>query len=129
RFFGRVGYPFVQPAGWLFALRHHVPVSTFEGVVGNLFLDRDGQWFQVQSRGVALSDDARPYAVEGLQLGPKPPARVTGPVRLLLPFFAKEPILVHLVGQVPAGARAAVWNGVTVPVSDEARGLRLLVPV
>jgi len=129
RFFARVGYPFVQPAGWLFAQRHHVSASTFEGVVGNWFLDRDGQWFQVQSRGTALSEDARPYAADGLQLGPKPPARVTGPVRLLLPMFAKEPIVVHLVGSVPSGARAAVWNGVALPVSDEARGLRFAVPV
>ena len=53
RVFGAIGYPFVQPAGWLFALWHRVPASTFEDVVGNWFLDRDGQWFMVQSQGHA----------------------------------------------------------------------------
>src|SRR5205823_323462 len=33
KFFERVGYPFVQPVGWLFALYHRAPVSSFEGVV------------------------------------------------------------------------------------------------
>ena len=71
----------MQPAGWLFALAHHVPASTFEGVVGNWFLDRDGQWFQVQSHGhAARRDDARAFVIDGLELGPpKTPARVTGP--------------------------------------------------
>ncbi len=129
RFFGVVGYPFVQPAGWLFALVHHVPASTFEGVVGNWFLDRDGQWFQVQSRVMALDDSARPYVVDGLALGkPKTPARVTGPVRLLVPMFAREPIIVHLVGKIAPGARTAAWNGRAVAVLDEARGLRVPVP-
>ena len=81
RLFGVIGYPFVQPAGWLFALAHHVPASTFEGVVGNWFLDRDGQWFQVQSHGARARRGARAAtSSSGLQLGiPKTPARVTGP--------------------------------------------------
>ncbi len=129
RFFGAVGDPFVQPAGWLFALAHHVPPSTFEDVVGNWFLDRDGQWLMVQSRGTALDEAARGYVVEGLALGPpKTAARVTGPIRLMLPMFAAEPIVVHLVGRVPPGVRAAAWNGVSVTVADEAKGVRLSVP-
>lgn len=128
RFFGAIGYPFVQPAGWLFALRWRVPASTFEGVVGNWFLDRDGQWFQVQSRALPLDATAAPYAVAGLALWPKGPATVTGPVRLLLPMFAAEPILVRLFGKVPPGTRAARWNGVDVPVRDEPGALRLDVP-
>ena len=128
RVFGVVGYPFVQPAGWLFALRHHVPASTFEDVVGNWFLDRDGQWLMVQSKGTAFDASARGYAVAGLAIGDRPPARVTGPIRLLLPMFAAEPIVVHLGGRVPAGTRAAAWNGVPVPLFDEPRGVRLSVP-
>jgi hypothetical protein len=129
RVFGAIGYPFVQPAGWLFALWHHVPVSTFENVVGNWFLDRDGQWLMVQSRGTPLDDSARGYAISGLVLGPpKTPARVTGPIRLLLPMFAAEPIVVHLAGHVPAGTRTATWNGRVIPVADEPRGLHLVVP-
>ena len=63
--FGAIGYPFVQPAGWLFALRHHVPASAFENVVGNWFLDRDGQWLQVQTKGTALDVSARGYVRRG----------------------------------------------------------------
>jgi hypothetical protein len=36
---------------------------------------------------------------------------------------------VHLVARVPPGARSAAWNGVTVPITDEAAGVRLNVPV
>jgi hypothetical protein len=98
-------------------------------VVGNWFLDRDGQWLMVQSRGTALDDSARGYAISGLLVGPpKTPARVTGPIRLLLPMFAAEPIVVHLAGHVAPGARTAAWNGHAVPVTDEAKGVRLLVP-
>ncbi|HEX9102670.1 MAG TPA: hypothetical protein VF997_10720 [Polyangia bacterium] len=129
RVFGVIGYPFVQPAGWLFALAHHVPASMFEDVVGNWFLDRDGQWLMVQSRGTALDETARGYVVGGLAVGPpKTPARVTGPIRMLLPMFAGEPIVVHLAGRVPAGARTAAWNGVPVSVADEPKGVRLSVP-
>ena len=129
RVFGVIGYPFVQPAGWLFALAHHVPASTFEDVVGNWFLDRDGQWFQVQSKGTPLDETARGYVLSGLAVGPpKTPARVTGPIRMLLPMFAAEPIVVHLAGRVPAGERAATWNGVTVKAYDEPKGVRLVVP-
>ena len=129
RLFGVIGYPFVQPAGWLFALAHRVPASTFESVVGNWFLDRDGQWLQVQSRGTALDDGARGYVAAGLALGPpRTPAQVVGPIRLLLPMFAAEPIVVHLAGRVPPGARAAAWNGVPVTISNEPRGIRLTVP-
>ncbi|MCU1279857.1 MAG: hypothetical protein JWM53_3403, partial [bacterium] len=130
RLFGALGYPFVQPAGWLFALVHHVPASTFEGVVGNWFLDRDGQWFQVQSRGIPLDDGARGYTISGLALGPpKTPARVTGPVRLLLPMFAAEPVVVRLVGHLAAGPRAAAWNGQPLVIFDDPKGARINVPV
>jgi hypothetical protein len=129
RVFGIIGYPFVQPAGWLFALTHRVPVSTFEEVEGNWFLDRDGQWFQVQSKGTAVDDSARGYVLGGLAIGPpKTPARVTGPIRMLLPMFAAEPITVHLVGHVPPGERAGTWNGVHVQFVDEPKGVRMIVP-
>ena len=53
---------------------------------------------------------------------PKAPARVTGPVRMLLPMFAAEPIAVHFVGAVPRGERKATWNGAPVAAYDEPRG-------
>jgi hypothetical protein len=128
RVFGVIGYPFVQPAGWLFALAHHVPASTFEDVVGNWFLDRDGQWFQVQSKGTPLDETARGYVINGLQLGPpKTPARVTGPIRMLLPMFAAEPITVFFMGRVPPGGWSAKWNGATVPIGPVPKGVRIAV--
>ena len=128
RLFGAIGYPFVQPVGWLFALRHHVPASAFENVVGNWFLDRDGQWLQVQTKGAALDESARGYVASGLALGaPKTAARVTGPVRMLLPMFAAEPIVVFLMG-APPGTYAAKWNGSDVPAGPVPRGVRIPVP-
>jgi hypothetical protein len=130
RLFDTIGYPFVQPVGWIFALWHHVPVSTFEGVVGNFFLDRDGQWFQVQTHELGLAAGARSYAPEGLDFTQKP-ARVKGPVRLILPMFAKEEIVVLLHGTLSDPSCAgcvATWNGASVPLQVAPMGLRLTVP-
>jgi hypothetical protein len=130
RLLGATGYPFVQPFGWLFSWRWHAPATAFENLVGAWFLDRDGQWFQVQSRTLML--DASPanasFVLGGLALAPKPPARVLGPVRLLLPMFAAEPLAVHFTGTIPAGARGARWNGVSIPCRDDPTGLRLDIP-
>ena len=127
RFFGAVGYPFVQPAGWLFALAHHAPLASFDGVAGNFFLDRDGQWMQIQTRTLTLERDARAYVVEGLDLSKKP-ARVTGPMRMLLPMFATETVGVHVFGLIAPGVRSATWNGVSVPTRDDQAGVRLEAP-
>lgn len=127
-FFGVVGYPFVQPAGWLFALRWKVPVATFEGLVGNWFLDREGQWFNVLTDELPLDASARAFAISGLALAPKAPSKVVGPVRLLLPMFAAETIRVQILGRVPPGARTLRWNGVEIPLTDEPTGLRFDVP-
>jgi len=53
---------------------------------------------------------------------------VTGPIRMLLPMFAAEPIAVHFVGRVLPGERKATWNGVAVPGYDEPKGVRFVVP-
>jgi hypothetical protein len=131
RLFGTIGYPFVQPVGWLFALWHHVPVPTFEGLVGNFFLDRDGQWFQVQAHELPLGANARGYVVAGVDYAPKS-LRVIGPMRLLLPLFAKEPIGVNLdatLSDPACGGCAATWNGVSVPVRPQPGRVHLDVPV
>jgi hypothetical protein len=128
RLFERIGYPFVQPAGWLFALYYHVPPSTFEGVVGNFLLERDGQWFTVLNHTLPLERFTHSYAVEGLAIGEKPPATVTGRVRLLIPLFAREPFYVQVSGTVEAGALAATWNGAPLPVARQRDGLRIDVP-
>jgi hypothetical protein len=129
RFFGAVGYPFVQPAGWLFALYWHAPVTAFEGIVGNWLLDRDGQWLSVQTHLFPLTrGDAGANVLGGLTLSSDAPARVDGPVRMLLPMFASEPIGVRVLGDIPAGERAAQWNGLTVPVANVPGGVRFDVP-
>jgi hypothetical protein len=127
--FDHIGYPFVQPAGWLFALAHHVPVTAFEGVVGNFQLDRDGQWFSLLPDGKSLpfDDFHRPYLVDGLAVEAKQ-ARVTGRGRMLLPMFAKERVGVKVVGAIPAGELHARWNGREVPIQRIADGATLDAP-
>jgi hypothetical protein len=119
RFFETVGYPFVQPMGWLFALYHRAPVYAFEGVVGNFQLDRDGQWFTLLSdwRNLPLQRDHRANVAAGLVLEDKAPARVIGPVRLLVSMFAQEKIAVRIPAQVAEGPVAVIWNGRAVPVT------------
>jgi hypothetical protein len=128
--FERVGYPFVQPAGWLFALRHRAPAAAFEGVVGNFLLERDGQWFTVLNKEIHFDRFNHANVVRGLVLPPtdKEPAEVTGPVRLLLSMFAKEPFTVQVVGAVNSGPVAARWNGRPVEVMRNPNGLRITVP-
>jgi hypothetical protein len=128
--FERVGYPFVQPVGWLFALRHRAPASAFEGVVGNFLLERDGQWFTVLNKEIHFDRFNHANVLGGLVLPPndKEPAQVTGPVRLLLSMFAKEPFTVRVVGGIVPGPLSARWNGRPLEVAPAPDGLRLTVP-
>jgi len=130
--FEKIGYPFVQPAGWIFALWHHVPVYSFEGVVGNFQLDRDGQWFTVlpEGRSLQLVWAARANIANGLSLdhADKAPAVVTGPVRLLVSMFASEQIAIRIPGEVSAGPISAAWNGAPVTAARVADGIQLDVP-
>jgi hypothetical protein len=125
-----VGYPFAQPAGWLFALVHRARPVTFEAVVGDLVLDRDPQFFQLQNP-IYLFDAAKRYhLLEGLRLvSDKGPAEVTGPARLLVYLFAREPFTLDINGQIPEGPTALRWNGEPVAVTRTASGLRANVPL
>jgi hypothetical protein len=129
-FFEKVGYPFVQPVGWIFALQHQAPLSAFESVVGNLMLDRDGQWMVVTTKTINLDRFNRAIMIEGLEPPPgdNQPSRVTGRVRLLLGMFASESCLVDVVGQISDGSLAAWWNGRVVPIQRTDKGARLTVP-
>jgi hypothetical protein len=117
-----VGYPFVQPVGWLFGLVWHVRSMAFEGVVGNFLLDRDGQWFTVLVHRLDFIRFNRGFVAAGLELGEKAPARVTGPVRLLVPMFASEPVSVQLIGK-PSGRPSVTWNGQVCPVQITSAGV------
>lgn len=110
------GYPFVQPVGWLFAARHRVLPATFESVVGNSVLERDGQWMQVLSNKLPLDRAHRYYAASGLRWSTPTAAEVTGPVRLFLPMFAKESAEVVGLGRLAPGPLAVRCNGV--PATD-----------
>jgi hypothetical protein len=132
RVFGAIGYPFVQPVGWLFAAYHRVPVSTFEGVVGTFLLDREGQYFSVMSKSLVLCEENSAFVIDGLALAPqesKRPAVVTGPVRFMLPMFAHERVGVQVLGEIPpVGEVRARWNGADVPVTRTPTMLTLQVP-
>lgn len=125
-----VGYPFVQPVGWLFALWYRVPVSTFEGVVGNMWLDRDGQWFTVLAKAFDLEWHARFMAPNGLAFrrGAKEAVVTDGRVRLLLHMFAKEKLTMVLIGQLPDGPVSAAWRGTPCPAVRMDQGVRVEVP-
>jgi len=126
----KIGYPFVQPAGWLFALRHRVGASAFEGIVGNFMLDREGQWFTVLNKSLVFDWDRRVYVASGLELthdANKAPSIVTGHVRVLPSMFASEPITVQAIGTLLPGAIAVSWNGVAVAPTANALGFTFKV--
>lgn len=143
--FDRVGYPFVQPAGWLWSLAHRVPVRSFEGVVGSYFLERD--WRVRSATQMNALDFAHPGELvpEGLSEGPGagPPGASTGKpplvpvaerVRVLVPLMESEPLMLRLLGDF--GGREAMvrasWNGEAldvVPGSGPGSGeVRFAVP-
>jgi hypothetical protein len=124
--FAHIGYPFAQPAGWLFALWHRSHVDSFEGTVGNFQLDRDGQWFTILPEGktLPLDWDHRAQILGGLtvQKGVKE-ALVTGKIRILVSMFARERVTIGVEGYLPDGAVAATWNGTPASVERTPDGL------
>lgn len=124
-----VGYPFVQPAGWLFAAWHHVKPAAYESVVGNSMLEREGQWMQVLANKLPLDRGHRFYAASGLRWPTPAAAEVTGPVRLLLPMFARESANVVAIGKLVPGPLAVRCNGVpALDVRPVANGLGFTLP-
>jgi hypothetical protein len=137
RGFTRFGYPFAQPAGWLYALVYHIPPSAFEGIVGNYFLERDWRVrsFIMGPTGVSLREPS-PYVFA------EPSDIDTLKWRILIPLYAREPLDLRLLlsagGRPPLSDRpqaAAVspaqapspmtvtWNGAQVPLTDAGGGL------
>lgn len=123
----RHGYPFAQPAGLLFALRHHAPLTAWEAVVGNYALEQEAH---DRSWSGASWDFTGPQAellvVEGLAAEPADRrGRRIGPrVRLLLQPFTQTAIAGALDGELsPAGLRL-LWNGQ--PVATRQQGAQIL---
>lgn len=124
-----VGYPFAQPAGWIYALWHRARPVTFEAVVGDLNLDRDPQYFQLQNTAFVFDGGKRYHLLDGLRLvSDKGPVEVTGPARLLVYLFAREPFTLDVNGVIPDGATALRWNGEALAATRTATGLRASVP-
>jgi hypothetical protein len=125
-----VSLPWSLPAAIPYALLHGARLSTWDGVVGNFLLDRDGQWYTVLTKSLPLNWDNRAHLIEGLKIDPlkKVPAEVTGPVRILPFMFASESIGVALVGQVVEGASKVIWNGSEIATRRVQQGLAFEVP-
>ncbi|MCS6914919.1 MAG: hypothetical protein RMK29_11275 [Myxococcales bacterium] len=112
----RRGYPFVQPAGLLFALRHRAPLTAWEGIVGNYALEREPHDHSVSG---AVWDfkaaEAQDFVLEGLLPADGETTRRGRPVRrhvrLLLQPFAREPIHGVLHGELPPGGLRLRWDG------------------
>jgi hypothetical protein len=124
RAFARVGYPFVQPAAFIYGLIYRMPAVAFEGIVGNYILERDWHVHDfVMTPRIDLREP-QSYVVEGmapLAWGEKGSGAVTGPrVRLILPMTANEPIRFDLLGDFPGPGPGpgpgqtihVYWNGV-----------------
>lgn len=131
-----VSYPFVQPAGWIYGLVHHVPSRTFEAVVGNYLLERDWMGRRVMYEPGLHFADGSPYVVEGLPPAPeggwprRAPVPVAPTVRILVPLMGKEPLRLRLAGEF-SGQEAQVrvlWNGSALPVRAGAGLLQVEVP-
>jgi hypothetical protein len=131
RFFERVGYPFVQPVGWGFALWHHAHVDSWEGTAGNFQLDRDGQWFTLlpDGRTLPLDWDHRPQLLDGITVAPgAKEAVVTGKGRILVSMFDRERMTLIVEGRIPDGPVAVTWNGAPAPAERNAEGLGIALP-
>jgi hypothetical protein len=121
----RIGWPFTQPASLAWSLAHGSSSAGFETVFGDLVMERDGQWLTLISKSVDLGRAGRFHAAHGLAWGATGPARVTGPVRVLLHLFATEPLDVTVIGKLGEGPLVARWNGEPVSAQRVGNGLRL----
>jgi hypothetical protein len=131
----KVGYPFSQPAGWIFALAHGVPASTFEGVVGNYVPERDCRIHAIFYRPSIEFADPGKLVVEGIAGPPvgKPGAQLVpvGPrVRLLVPLYAAQPVRLTLAGTF-GGREAEVrarWDGHPLVAAPKPGSIGFAVP-
>jgi hypothetical protein len=150
RYLARYGYPFVQPAAWIYGLIYRMPTTSFEGIVGNYLLERD--WHVrtfIMNPGFAFRDlDHWRYPVSGLPAPPEPagnwPPGTLVPVlgsemRLVIPLSAREPLRFALRGAFPGasapGQKAGQdqkievrWNGAVLPAEVSAAVISAEVP-
>ena len=124
-----VGYPFCQPAGWIWSALHHAKPAAFELTKGAFLLDRDSQWRTLLNHTLELGRKYRDSVAEGLRwTDDKSPPTVEGPVRMFAEMFAQELVDVTVVGEFPEGSFELRWNGTVVPTTRVPIGYRGTVP-
>lgn len=124
-----VGYPFCQPAGWIWSAIHHAKPAAFELTKGAFILDRDSQWRTLLNHTLELDRKYRDGVAEGLRwTDEKSPPTVEGPVRMFAEMFAQELVDLTIVGTFPQGAFELRWNGTVVPAQRVTAGYHAVVP-
>ena len=124
-----LGYPFCQPAGWIWSAIHHAKPAAFELVEGAFLLDRDSQWRTLLNHTLELDRKYRDSVAEGLVwTDDKSPPVVEGPVRLFAEMFAQELVDLTVVGNFPDGRFELRWNGTVVPAQRVGTSYRAVVP-
>ncbi|MSP61064.1 MAG: hypothetical protein EXR72_12110 [Myxococcales bacterium] len=133
KWLGRVldvtGYPFCQPAGWIYSLIYRVPPGTFEGVVGGYIVERDCRIHGVATNTSIAFTDPLQHVPEGI-IGPavgkgaERAVPVARRVRLLIPLFTAETLRAKLSGAFHGQEHtvAASWNGTSL-VPQARKGL------
>ncbi len=126
----RAGSPFVQPAGWLFALRYRVRPSAFESIVGTYAFERD--W---RDRDALLYrhewslDDAPEFIVQGAIRSPTGARSAEGSLRILVPMMFREGFRLVLRGTFEDADRVvARCNGQRVFVGTSRERIEVDVP-
>lgn len=124
------GYPFVQPAGWIWALAHHTTPAVFEMVEGAFVLDRDGQWMTILNRELVLGRKDRDYVASGFTWDDeKGPAIMTGDqARFFVGMFAKEVVDLSISATAPPGLLAVVWNGTPIALLRQGNRFTATLP-
>jgi hypothetical protein len=126
----RHGYPFAQPAGLYFALRHHAPLTAWESVVGNYALEREPHDLSLTGASWDFtSPEAERFVIEGLLPAPADRGgRPVGPrVRLLLQPFLHAALDGVLDGELPDGLRLW-WNGQELSTRRQGPLVRFTIP-
>lgn len=128
--FLRYGYPFAQPAGILFALRHQAPLTAWEDVVGNYALEREAHDLSLSGAIWDFRDPAAErFVLEGLLAPADAGGRPVGlRVRMLLQPFTRTAIDATLQIDLPADAVEVRWNDRPLPTRADGPELRFTIP-
>lgn len=102
----RIGYPFAQPAGYLYAALYRIPVSAPEGILGSYFLERDWKVRSLVTLPSVPLSRPSPYVF--------PEAAPDGgtQTRVLVPLYTREPLELRIAASALRPEQlTATWNG------------------